>query len=86
MIAMRPFGEGGLLGRPLPEELRRAGLTSWPDALLRWTLSDRRVGVAIPASSSVDHVAANTAAGSGPWLHPDIRDLVARLAGQVISP
>jgi diketogulonate reductase-like aldo/keto reductase len=77
---MRPFGEGGLLGRPLPAELRAAGLESWTEALLRWTLTDERVTVAIPATRSPDHAAANAAVGSGPWLHPDIRDLVARLA------
>ena len=80
VLAMRPFGEGGLLGRPFPTELRAAGLESWTEALLRWTLSDERVTVAIPATRSGEHAAANAAVGSGPWLHPDIRDLVARLA------
>jgi diketogulonate reductase-like aldo/keto reductase len=77
---MRPFGEGSLLRRPLPPEIRAAGLESWPEALLRWTLSDPRVAVAIPATSSPEHAVANGRVGSGPWLHPDVRDLVARLA------
>jgi diketogulonate reductase-like aldo/keto reductase len=81
VIAMRPFAEGGLLRRPFPDDLRRAGLESWPDALLRWTLSDRRVTVTIPATTLPEHAASNAAAGAGPWLHPDIRDLVTRLAG-----
>jgi diketogulonate reductase-like aldo/keto reductase len=80
VVAMRPFGEGGLLGRPLPAELRAAGLETWPEALLRWTLSDPRVTVAIPATRSAEHAAANATVGRGPWLHPDVRDLVARLA------
>lgn len=80
VLAMRPFGEGGLLGRPFPAELRTAGLGSWSESLLRWTLSDTRVTVAIPATGSPEHAVANAAVGSGPWLHPDIRDLVARLA------
>ena len=80
VVAMRPFGEGSLLGRPLPPELRGAGLESWSEALLRWTLSDPRVSVAIPATRSAEHAAANAIVGRGPWLHPDIRDLVARLA------
>ncbi|HEY3165535.1 MAG TPA: aldo/keto reductase [Candidatus Limnocylindrales bacterium] len=79
VVAMRPFGEGGLLGRAFAPELRAAGLESWPEALLRWTLSDPRVAVAIPATGSADHAAANAAVGSGPWLHPDLRELVARL-------
>ncbi len=81
VVAMRPFGEGALIGRPLPSELRSAGLESWTEALLRWTLSDPRVTVAIPATRSAEHVVANAAVGNGPWLHPDIRDLVARLVG-----
>ena len=81
VIAMRPFAEGGLLRRPFPTELRAAGLESWAEALLRWTLSDPRVSVAIPATRSVEHAVENAATGSGPWLHPDLRDLVASLAG-----
>jgi diketogulonate reductase-like aldo/keto reductase len=80
VVAMRPFGEGGLLRRPFPPELRAAGLETWAEALLRWTLSDPRVAVTIPATRSAEHAVANAAVGSGPWLHPDVRGLVARLA------
>jgi diketogulonate reductase-like aldo/keto reductase len=80
VVAMRPFREGGLLRRPFPAELGAAGLESWPEALLRWTLSDPRVAVTIPATRSAEHAAANAAVGSGPWLHPDVRELLARLA------
>jgi len=80
VVAMRPFGEGELLRRPFPPELRAAGLETWAEALLRWTLSDPRVAVTIPATRSAEHAVANAAVGSGPWLHPDVRELVARLA------
>jgi diketogulonate reductase-like aldo/keto reductase len=80
VVAMRPFREGGLLRRPFPPELGAAGLESWPEALLRWTLSDPRVAVTIPATRSPEHAAANATVGSGPWLHPDVRELLARLA------
>lgn len=80
VVAMRPFGEGSLLRGAVPPELRAAGLDSWAEALLRWTLSDTRISVTIPATRSAEHAAANAAVGSGPWLHPDVRDLVARLA------
>jgi aryl-alcohol dehydrogenase-like predicted oxidoreductase len=51
VIAMRPLGGGSLVGRFDPVEL------------LKWTLSDERIHVAIPATSSVAHARANAAAG-----------------------
>lgn len=81
VIAMRPFGEGSLLrSRPSEEALRDLGVGSWAEALLRWTLSDPRVHVAIPATSSIVHAVANAAAGDPPWLDGEHRALVERLA------
>jgi len=54
VVAMRPFGGGALARRADPAEL------------LRWALSDERVHVTIPATSSVAHAVANAAAGSPP--------------------
>jgi aryl-alcohol dehydrogenase-like predicted oxidoreductase len=62
VIAMRPLGGGSLVRRVDPTEL------------LKWTLSDERVHVAIPATSSVAHARANTAAGEAPWPSPAERD------------
>jgi aryl-alcohol dehydrogenase-like predicted oxidoreductase len=61
VIAMRPLG-GGYLARRFDAS-----------ELLKWTLSDGRVHVAIPATSSVAHARANTAAGSGGWLSSEQR-------------
>ncbi len=60
VIAMRPLGGGSLIRRFDAAEL------------LKWTLADERVHVAIPATSSVPHARANTAAGEPPFKRRDI--------------
>ena len=81
VVAMRPFGEGGLLRRPFPPSLSEAGLGGWPEALLRWCLSDGRVTVAIPATATPGHAAANAAAGAAGPLDEEVRRLVAEAVG-----
>lgn len=84
VIVMRPLGQGRLARREVPhstlKRLRRFGVTSWPQALLKWILSDPRCHVVIPATSNVAHMRANAAAGSPPWFGPDERTYVARVA------
>jgi aryl-alcohol dehydrogenase-like predicted oxidoreductase len=84
VVVMRPFAERGLLRRaPAAGDLgplREAGIRTWPQALLKWILSDIRCHVAIPATSSPAHMAENAEAGEPPWLDPDQRGLVSRLA------
>jgi aryl-alcohol dehydrogenase-like predicted oxidoreductase len=85
VIAMRPFAEGELLEDPPKRDelapLAPFGVTTWSQALLKWCLSERRIGVAIPATSKPEHAASNAAAGEGPWLGPEERRLVEKLAG-----
>ena len=85
VIVMRPLGGGSLLRARVSEAalapLAPFGITSWPQALLKWILSDRRCHVAIPATSSPDHLRANASAGRPPWLGPDERAYISRLAG-----
>jgi aryl-alcohol dehydrogenase-like predicted oxidoreductase len=62
VIAMRPFGGGRLA--------RRLDATE----LLKWTLADERVHVAIPATSNTAHARSNTSAGAPPWPSPEERE------------
>jgi aryl-alcohol dehydrogenase-like predicted oxidoreductase len=84
VIVMRPFAEGGLLRRSPStkdlEPLRDFGVTAWPQALLKWVLSDPRCHVAIPATTRPERMIENAAAGHPPWFGPRERDYVARLA------
>lgn len=84
VIVMRPFAEGGLF-RHGPDAAALAalapfGVTTWAQALLKWSLSDTRCHVAIPATSKPGRMAENAAAGQGPWFGRAERDYVARLA------
>lgn len=85
VLVMRPLGQGDLLRNPPGERelapLRPFGIETWAQALLKWALSDERIDAVIPASKRPERVRENAAAGSPPWLGPDERALVARLAG-----
>ncbi len=82
VIAMRPFAEGGLLRRTPSDEgvLRALGVPTWTQALLKWTLSDPRVHVTIPATSREDHAVSNAEAGRPPWFDEEQRAVVERIA------
>jgi aryl-alcohol dehydrogenase-like predicted oxidoreductase len=69
VIAMRPLGGGALVRRFDPNDL------------LKWTLADERVHVAIPATSSVAHARANAAAGGSPWPAREDRERLVHGAG-----
>ena len=84
VIVMRPLGDKSRLPNPPPAEalapLLEFGITTWPQALLKWALSDERIDVVIPASGNPDHVRENAAAGEPPWLGDEERRLIERLA------
>jgi len=87
VIVMQPFKTGDLLRKPPTDEqlepLREFGVRTWAQALLKWILSDGRVHVAIPATSSPTRMGENARAGRGPWFEPEQRDYVTQLAEQL---
>jgi diketogulonate reductase-like aldo/keto reductase len=84
VIVMRPLGGGALVRRSPSdhdlEPLRAFGVETWPQALLKWVLSDERVDVAIPATSRAERTDENARAGEPPWFGPEERALVSELA------
>jgi diketogulonate reductase-like aldo/keto reductase len=81
VIVMRPLGEGALIRRTPPEAvLDELGVETWPQALLKWALSDDRVDVVIPATRSAEHARVNAEAGLPPWYDGEQRQLVERFA------
>lgn len=87
VIVMRPLGgtRSTLLSRvPLAgslEPLASFGVETWPQALLKWALSDARVDLVIPATSKPERARENAEAGSPPWFGSEERAYVERLAG-----
>jgi diketogulonate reductase-like aldo/keto reductase len=84
VIAMRPLGDKSRLPNPPPPEalapLSEFGVSTWPQALLKWALSDERIDAVIPATKDPEHARENAAAGEPPWFGPEERKLVERLA------
>ena len=54
-------------------------METWPQALLKWALSDERVDLVIPATSRPERTAENARAGEPPWFTLKQRALVEEL-------
>ena len=69
VIANRPFARGDLLrrlrNRPLPAWATEIDCRSWAQILLKYVISNPAVTCAIPATSKVEHLRDNAAAGLG---------------------
>jgi aryl-alcohol dehydrogenase-like predicted oxidoreductase len=83
VLVMRPLGGDGSVIPPPADKGWEAelGVETWAEALLRWALSERRVHVVLPATSSSAHAAQNVRAGAGAALDGEQRRRVERLAG-----
>jgi diketogulonate reductase-like aldo/keto reductase len=69
VIVNRPFAGGDLFQRlrrrPLPSWAAEIECASWAQVLLKWVVAHEAITCAIPATSQVDHVRDNMAAGVG---------------------
>jgi aryl-alcohol dehydrogenase-like predicted oxidoreductase len=84
VVVMRPVGVGALARLRVSVSelapLRDFGVRTWPQALLKWLVSDPRVTCVIPATSRIDHALENAEAGAPPWFGREEREYVAKLA------
>jgi diketogulonate reductase-like aldo/keto reductase len=82
VIINRPFDGGALLQRlarlPLPPVAANLGCQHWATLVLKWELAHPAVTVAIPATTSPEHVAQNLAALRGPLPDALQRDEITR--------
>lgn len=81
VIANRPFGGGGLLGRvkdkPLPGFAAEIGAKSWAQLLLKFILGHPAVTCAIPATRKAKHMTDNAEAGMGALPDTAMREKIA---------
>lgn len=88
VLAMRPLAEGALTRREPPASalapLAPFGVETWAQALIKWCLSDPRIHVALVATSKPGRPTENARAGSPPFFGPEERELVERLAREMV--
>lgn len=77
VIVNRPFRQGDLVRQvqrhPLPPWVAETGASTWPQFLLKFIISHPAVTCSIPATTRVDHLRENMAAGSGPFPDEPLR-------------
>ncbi len=82
VIASRPFVGGDVFRRlrskPLPAWSRELDCTSWAQLLLKFVVSHPAITCAIPATSKVEHLRENMAAGAGRMPDEKQRAMIAR--------
>src|SRR6186713_299055 len=74
VLTNRNFNDGALFGqvggKPLPGWAPEAGITSWAQMFLKYSLSHEAVTAVIPATGKPDRQSDNLRAGHGPLLTP----------------
>lgn len=81
VIVNRPFRQGALTrtleGEALPDWTAEIGADTWAQFILKFILAHPAVTVAIPATTSVDHVRENMAAAADPLPDAPMRERMA---------
>jgi diketogulonate reductase-like aldo/keto reductase len=84
VIANRPLGGGAAIrrvqSRPLPDFAGEIDATSWAQLLLKFVISHPAMTCAIPATSKVEHLRDNMAAGIGRMPDAAMRGRIATAA------
>jgi aryl-alcohol dehydrogenase-like predicted oxidoreductase len=84
VLVMLPLGGGGLARRAPPAgalaPFASYGVSTWPQILLKWLLSNPDVTCVIPATSRPGRPTENAAAGQPPWFGPAERERISALA------
>jgi aryl-alcohol dehydrogenase-like predicted oxidoreductase len=80
VFVMSPLQGGILRVRPRPDELERLGVRTWPQAILKWIASDRRISCVLSATQTPGHATENAEAGVAPWFDEEQRALVEKIA------
>jgi diketogulonate reductase-like aldo/keto reductase len=85
VLTNRNFNDGALFqkvaGKPLPGWAAEAGITSWAQMFLKYSLSHEAVTAVIPATGKPDRQTDNLKAGHGPLLTPAQQKEVIALVG-----
>jgi diketogulonate reductase-like aldo/keto reductase len=80
VLVMSPLQGGILNRRPTTDDLRRLGVETWAQAILKWIVSDRRVSAVLTATHRRQHVIENAKAGEPTFFTQEQRELVVRIA------
>ncbi|MGB3721063.1 MAG: aldo/keto reductase [Proteobacteria bacterium] len=87
VIINRPFRQKELIRfverHPLPPWVAETGASSWAQFLLKFIIGHPAVTCVIPATTSVDHVRENMAAGIGPFPDAALRERMSAYVRQL---
>jgi len=79
VLTHSPLRYGVLEHPPARAQIEALGVETWPQAVLRWIISDPRISCVLTATRTPGRPTENAEAGKPPWFGPDQRAQVAAL-------